>query len=150
MNIACVYFQMCPILNGGIVHMYGFILILNTLKHFWLILDQKKISLVVFLWKRRTNSVVYLATILFIMAWYRPIEIILAKKTTELVLLFHKKTTKLIFFWSNMSQICFKVLIWLFKSNISFLLNLPVYRSHNPGRSYQGLQQLLLYIFYWL
>ena len=36
---------------------------------------------------------------------------IVAKKTTELVLLFHKKTTKLVFFWPNMSQNSFKVLI---------------------------------------
>ena len=27
-----------------------------------------------------------------------------AKKTTELVLLFHKKTTKLVFLWPNMGQ----------------------------------------------
>ena len=31
-------------------------------------------------------------------------NIIVAKKTTELVLLFHKKTTKLVFIWFNMNQ----------------------------------------------
>ena len=35
---------------------------------------------------------------------------IVAKKTTELVLIFHKKITKLVFLWPNMSQLCFKVL----------------------------------------
>ena len=34
----------------------------------------------------------------------RPLEIILAKKTTELVLRFHKNITKLVFLWPNMSQ----------------------------------------------
>ena len=29
---------------------------------------------------------------------------IVAKKTTEIVLLFHKKTTKLVFLWPNMGQ----------------------------------------------
>ena len=37
--------------------------------------------------------------------------LIQAKKTTELVLLFHKKTTELVFPWPNMGQKCFKVLI---------------------------------------
>ena len=45
---------------------------------FWLILDQRKTSLVVFL--------------------------VVTKMTTELVLLFHKKTTKLVFIWPNMDQ----------------------------------------------
>ena len=40
----------------------------------------------------------------FFFGQYRPLEIILAKKTVELVLLFHKKTTKLVFLWPNMSQ----------------------------------------------
>ena len=35
---------------------------------------------------------------------------IVAKKTTELVLLLHKKTTKLVFLWLNMGQKSFKVL----------------------------------------
>ena len=86
------------------------VLLLNTFKLFWPILGQRKTSLVVFLWKRRKSSVVFLATILFLMAYIRPLEIILAKKTTELVLLFHKKTTKLVFLWPNMGQLCFKVL----------------------------------------
>ena len=74
--------------------------------------SQKKTSIVVFSWKRRTSSVVFLVTILFLMAWYRPLEIILAKKTTELVLLFHKNITKLVFLWPNMGQKCFKVLTY--------------------------------------
>ena len=45
--------------------------------------------------------------------WY--IYIVLAKKTTELVLLFHKKTTKLVFLLPNMGQLCFKVIISLKK-----------------------------------
>ena len=32
------------------------------------------------------------------------LKIILAKKTNELILFFHKKTTKLAFLWPNMSQ----------------------------------------------
>ena len=36
----------------------------------------------------------------------------LAKKTTELVRLFHKNITKLVFLWPNMSQKSFKVLIF--------------------------------------
>ena len=43
----------------------------------------------------KSSSVVFLATVL---------EIILAKKTTDLVLLFHKKTTKLVFLWPNLGQ----------------------------------------------
>ena len=39
--------------------------------------------------------------------------IILDKHTTELVLLFHKKTTKLDFLWPNMSQKSTKVLTYL-------------------------------------
>ena len=38
---------------------------------------------------------------------------IVAKKTTELVLLFHKKTTKLVFLRPNMTQKSIKVLIKL-------------------------------------
>ena len=40
------------------------------------------------------SSVVFLATMLFLLAYIRPLEIVLAKKTTELVLLFHKKNNK--------------------------------------------------------
>ena len=46
---------------------------INILKHNLPILGQRKTSLVVFLWKRRTSSVVFLTTILFLMAQYRPI-----------------------------------------------------------------------------
>ena len=34
---------------------------------------------------------------------------IMAQKTTELVLLFNKKTTKLLFLWPNMGHLCLKV-----------------------------------------
>ena len=44
------------------------------------------------------------------MANIRPLEIVLAKKTIELVLLFYKKTTKLVFLLPNMGQLYFKVL----------------------------------------
>ena len=44
----------------------------------------------------------------------RPLEIIVAKKTTEFVLLFHKKTTNLIFLWPNISQKSIKVLTYIY------------------------------------
>ena len=47
---------------------------------------------------------------LFLMAHNRPLEIILAKKTTELVLFFHKNITKLVFLWPNTDQKCSKML----------------------------------------
>ena len=34
----------------------------------------------------------------------RPLKIILVKKTTEVVLLFHRNVTNLVFHWPNMSQ----------------------------------------------
>ena len=37
---------------------------------------------------------------------------IVAKMTTELVLLFHKNIIKLVLLWPNMGQKCFKVLIF--------------------------------------
>ena len=49
-------------------------------------------------------------SILFLMSYIRPLEIILAKKKTELLLLFHKNTTKLVFLWPNMGQNSIKVL----------------------------------------
>ena len=36
--------------------------------------------------------------------YIRQLEITLAKKTTELVLIFHKNITKLVFLWPNMSK----------------------------------------------
>ena len=48
--------------------------------------------------------------ILFLMVYIRPLEIILDKKTTELVLLFHKNITQLDFLWPNRGQKSFKVL----------------------------------------
>ena len=48
----------------------------------------------------------------FIYAWpYQAIRNnIVAKKTTELVLLLHKKINKLVFLRPNICQLCFKVL----------------------------------------
>ena len=60
---------------------------INTLMLFWPILGQMKTSLVVFLWKRRTSSVICL------------------------VILFHKSITKLVLLWLNMDQKSIKVLI---------------------------------------
>ena len=44
------------------------------------------------------------------MAYISPLEIIMAKETTELILLFYKNITKLVFLWPNMGQKSFKVL----------------------------------------
>ena len=41
---------------------------------------------------------------------YRSLKIILAKKTTELVLIFHKKTTNLVLIWPNVGYKTIKVL----------------------------------------
>ena len=48
------------------------VVIINTLMIFWPILGHRKTSLVVFLWKRRK--------ILFLIAWYKLLEIILCPK----------------------------------------------------------------------
>ena len=80
---------------------------LNTFMLVWSLLGQRKTSLVVFLWKWRTSSVVFL---LFLMAYISHRNIIVAKKTTELVFLFHKNTTKLVFPWPNISKKNIKVL----------------------------------------
>ena len=85
--------------------------IINTLKPFWSILGQRKASLVIFFMKKENEfSCFFLATILDLMAYIRPLEIILAKKKTELIFLFHKNITKLAFLWANMNQKCFKAL----------------------------------------
>ena len=90
---------------------------------FWGILGQRKTSLVVFLWKKRTSLVVFLATILFLMTYIRLLEIILTKKNTELVLFFHKNTTKLVFIWSNITQKSIKVLTNNIRGWFWFFLN---------------------------
>ena len=41
---------------------------------------------------------------------YQAIRIKIVAKKTELVILFHKKTSKLVFLWPNFSQLCLKVL----------------------------------------
>ena len=46
------------------------------------------------------------------MVYIRLLEIILAERTTEHVLLFHKKITKLVFLWPNMDQKSLRVLIF--------------------------------------
>ena len=82
----------------------------NNLMLFWLILGQRK-----------TSSVVFSVTIS-----YKAIRNnIVTKKTTELVLRFHKKTTKLVFLWPNISKTSIRVLIkrtFLFYTDISFII----------------------------
>ena len=78
----------------------------STLMLFWLILEQGKTIFVVFLWKRRTSS----ATILFLMAYIRPLEIISWPKRQLSSFSFFIKKTKLVFFWPNMGQKSCKVL----------------------------------------
>ena len=84
---------------------------INTLMLFWPMLGQRKTSLVVFLCKMRTSSVVVLTNIIYNGLYQAIRNNIVAKKTTELVLLFRKKTTELVFLWPNMSQKSIKVLI---------------------------------------
>ena len=83
---------------------YLFYLTLNTLMLFWLILGQRKSSLVVFLSKRGMSSVVFLTKIISNSLNQVIRNNIIVKKTTEHILLFHKKTTKLDFLWPNMGQ----------------------------------------------
>ena len=77
---------------------FGILYLLLTL---WPILYQRKTSLVVFLWKRRTSSVVCSVNIISNGLIQAIRNNIVAIKTTELVLLFHKKTTKLVFLCPN-------------------------------------------------
>ena len=52
----------------------------------------------------------------------------MAKKTTELVLVFYKKKSKLVFLWPNIGQKSIKVLIYDGKSTfMKFILNLYVH-----------------------
>ena len=90
----CIDELLVLLYDGNFTLYYHYLLYnpLNTLMIFWHILGQRKNSLVVFLWKRKTSLIVFLATILFLMA------------------LFFKKTTKLVFIWSNMGQKSIKVL----------------------------------------
>ena len=57
----------------------------------------------------RTSSVVILVTILFLMTYIRLLKIILAKKTSELVLIFYKNITKTI--WAKNASKCYKKVI---------------------------------------
>ena len=76
---------------------------LNTLKHNWPILGQKKTSLVVFIWKRTTSLVVFFGNDIISNGLYQVIRNnIVAKKTAELVLLSYEKLFKLLSRWSNM------------------------------------------------
>ena len=55
----------------------------------------------------------FLATLLFLMTWYGLIwalKIIFRPKRQLNQFFFHKSTTKLVFLWPNMGQLCFKVL----------------------------------------
>ena len=77
---------------------------------FWPILVQKKTSLVVFLLKTRTSSVVYIGSL----------EIILwPKRQLNLLSFFIKNTTKLVFLWANMSQKSIRVLTSL---NLKYII----------------------------
>ena len=60
--------------------------------------------------KRRTSSVIFLANIIPNDLYYAIRNNIVAKKTNELVLLFHKNITKQVFLWPNMNQKWLKVL----------------------------------------
>ena len=82
------------------------------MKHNWLILGQSKTILVVFLWKMRTNSVVFLATILFLMALYGHYKQYRDQKDNWTSSPFSWKATRIVFLWPNMGQLCFKVLIY--------------------------------------
>ena len=65
----------------------------------------RKTSLVVFLLKRRTSSVVFLANIISNVLYQAIRNNIVAKNPTELILFFfNKKTTKLVFLWPYMDQ----------------------------------------------
>ena len=73
--------------------------------------------------------------ILFLMSYnlYQAIRNnIVAKKKTELVLLFYKNITKLIFLWRNIGQKCFNVLKLLCLNNlIIYLFSLDIYKYLN-------------------
>ena len=63
---------------------------------FWPNMDQRKTSLA-FFYEKRTSSVVFLANIISNGLIYAIRNNIVAKKITELVLLFYKKTIKPVF-----------------------------------------------------
>ena len=87
-------------------------LIFNTLQLFWLILGLRKTSLVIILWKNENEfSCLFGHNIIFNDLYKAIRNNIVAKKTNELVLFFHKNKTKLVFLWSNMSQKSCKVLL---------------------------------------
>ena len=54
--------------------------------------------------KKRTSSVAFSANIISIGLYQTIRNNIVAKKTIELVILFHKNITKLVFLWPNMNQ----------------------------------------------
>ena len=64
------------------------------------------------------------------MAYTRLLEIILDKKTIELVLLFHKNTTKLVFLWPN--------------GGLSYWGNF--FNAHNKKDKLEGKKQKLLIV----
>ena len=82
-----------------------------AMKLYWPLLGQKKTCLVIFLWKRKTSSDVFLANVISNGLYQAIKNNIVAKKTTELVLLFHKNITKQVFLCPNMNHKWFKVLI---------------------------------------
>ena len=81
----------------------------------------RKTSLVIFLWKRVTSSEII-------------INNIVSKKTTELVFLFHKDITKLVFLWPNYldSQISnIKLLNEIEESNVLPFLDVKITKRTN-------------------
>ena len=106
--------------------------LINIFKLFWLTLGQRKTSLVIFLWKRRMSSVVFMAKILFLMAWYRPLEII--------------NLIKLIIFWLKASQstLWLKKTSKLYKKKLNNSINK---NNHNTVQQNLGLKKILMCIF---
>ena len=51
-----------------------------------------------------------------------------AQKTSEVIVLFHKKTTKLDFLWPNIGQLCFKVLSLYIKTTIRAVIKFIIFQ----------------------
>ena len=81
------------------------------MKHYRPIFGQRKTSLVVFFMKKKNEFSCLFGPNVISNRIYQAIRNnIVAKKTTELVLLFHNNITKLVFLWPNMDKKIFKVL----------------------------------------
>ena len=82
------------------VHLFSISL---TFEALWAHIVAKE-NLVAFFVKKENKFSCFSTTILSIMAYIRPLEIILAIKTNELVRFFNKNITKLVFLWPNVRQ----------------------------------------------